>query len=294
MLVELKNIQSIGHAVYDIPETGITQIVGENSNGKSILIKAMAFIANSLIKDKEERETIIKDGMDSGIIKMSRNGMTLTVVVSRQRENCIYKLERSDGSTIQRTIREGGLEKIAEEFGWIAFDGRVCLQIFETFGIMPFVNNRLAGDYEIMDYIITDKVANAFIENYASETYPKFKEMVNTYSVTVENCDKMLASISIYDVEAYTEMLQRLNKYKHIVPFMKVCEPSKLPITKYFQYARLTPIEPLKLPVFRIIPELQPLRDLTNEVSNLNLALSGTCPTCGVNFKELEVHSHEV
>lgn len=288
MIVELINIQSIKKATYILEEKGITQITGDNSNGKSILIKAMSFVANTNIKDKDERESIINDNSTLGSITMERNNMRLKVVVSRARENCYYELTRSNGSVITRTIREGGLELLAEEFGWVAFDGNICLQIFETFGVMPFVNNRASSDYEIIDYIITDKVANDFIETYESITYPAFKKYASNLKSTVDNVERTLSSITFYDIPKHEDILYKLKNYQRNLEYIKICNVEKLPITKALKYVEINLINVVRLPIFKIIPLIEETISLSRLLDDYHLALNGKCPTCGTKLKDRE------
>lgn len=292
MKVKLLNIQSIKSAEYDLTEKGITQITGENSNGKSVLIKAMSFVANTHIKDKDERETIIKDDCPSGAIIMERQGMTLEVVVARIRENCYYKLKRATGEVITRTIREGGLEKLADEFGWTSFDGGVSLQIFETFGIMPFVNNRMSSDYEIVDYIITDKVASNFLENYEKVTYPAFKKFVSDLKHNIEVFQRNLDGITIYDIEKYENMLHRLKAFQRNINHLITYEPTRLPITKAFKYVNITPIKVNRLPIYKIAPSTPKVNSLLSFIIDLHTTMNGMCPTCGTKLKDREVCEH--
>lgn len=294
MEVSLTNVQAIKSATYVLEEQGITQITGENSNGKSILIKAMSFIANNLIGDAEERETIINDYSDMAIIKMERLGMSLTITVTRERDNCRYVLVRKNGESISRSIREGGLDKLAEEFGWISFEGNVCLQIFETFGVMPFVNNRPSGDYDIVDYIITDKVANNFVDSYENITYPKFRQYVSELNSTISTCDRELQGITFYSITEYEDVLASLKRFQHNLPYLSVVEPRRLPITNLLKFVELLEIHPKKLPIFWTPPQAPTMTSLYSEISRLSTASNGRCPTCGSGLKNMEVCHHEV
>lgn len=293
MRVELTNIQSIKSAVYELEEKGITQIIGENSNGKSILIKAMSFVANTHIKDAEEREVIINDSLDSGIITMNRDNMTLKVSIAREAANCRYELTRKNGEVISRTIREGGLEQLAEEFGWVSFEGNVCLQIFETFGIMPFVNNRVSGDYDIVDYIITDRVANNFVEAYNKITYPAFKQYVADLKSKVDSTQRILDGITFYDIDKYEDILYKLKSFQRNITHLKVFNPTKLPITKAFRYIEIEPIKVSRMPIYKVAPIAPTVKSLFLEIKDYYEALNGMCPTCGTGFKDNEVNINE-
>lgn len=311
MLVELVNIQSIRKGSYDIAEVGVTQIIGENSNGKSVLIKAMSFVANGKIEDQEERDAIINDNCEVGYIQMSRNGMTLLVCVARHRDNCYYKLTRADGTSITRTIRESGLDKIANEFGWVSFSGNICLQIFETFGIMPFVNSTATKDYELIDYVTTDKVANDFVETYEKETYPEFKSIVSSLKVKLETINQQLSSITIYDTEKYELILSRLKSYSRNIglintisitrlPITKAVkyidiEPinvTRLPITKAFKYIDILPIKVNKLPIINIVIECDVLSSLSSYIEDYTKSINGYCPLCNTKFIDMVDGGH--
>lgn len=294
MLVELTNIQSIPHAVYQLDEKGITQIIGENSNGKSIIIKACTFVTDTRIKDEDERRALLNWDANVGVIQMSREGMKLKVTVTMERENCRYELTRKSGEVISRTIREGGLEILADEFGWVTFEGNVCLQIFETFGIMPFVNNRETGDYEIIDYIITDKVANNFVDEYESQTYPAFKKYAGDLKAKVESSQRVLDGITFYDIQKYDDILFKLKKYQRNVAHLMVYTPTRLPITKAFKYIDVQPITPTRLPIYKVAPTVPTLKSLKSFVKDFYTAAQGLCPTCGTKFIDMEDHVHEV
>jgi energy-coupling factor transporter ATP-binding protein EcfA2 len=288
MKVELTNIQSIKHAVYEIEEKGVTQIIGENSNGKSIFIKACSFIANNKIKDEDKRDSIINDDVTHGIITMEREGVTLKATIYRESTNCVYELKRKDGTLIRRTIREGGLEELTEEFGWIAFDGNICLQIFETFGIMPFVNNRESSDYEIVDYIITDRVANDFVENYSKVTHPAFKDYLAKVKSKAEEAQRILDKITFYPIDKYEDILFKLKKYQRNVQHLKIVNPIKLPITKHFNYVPIEPIKLNRMPIYKIAPDCPNMVSLISYIKDYSEALNGFCPTCHTKFKEME------
>lgn len=293
MQVELTNIQAIAYAAYQLDEKGITQIVGENSNGKSILIKAISFVTNTRIKDEDERRAILNWNSSIGTITMYRNNVKLKVTVTIERENCRYELTRKDGSIITRTIREGGLEILADEFGWITFEGNVCLQIFETFGIMPFVNNRESSDYAIVDSIITDKVANNFIEEYEKQTYPEFKKYAGDLRAKIDSSQRVLDGITFYNIQQYEDMLFKLKRYQRNVSHLVTYIPTKLPITGAFKYIDIKPIKLTKLPIYKVAPLAPTLVSLSSFIKDFYTAAQGLCPTCGVKFIDKEVHIHE-
>ena len=61
MNIILRNIQSFKEAKYEFPETGLVQIIGDNSNGKSILMKAILSVVTLKILTDEDRQALIRD-----------------------------------------------------------------------------------------------------------------------------------------------------------------------------------------------------------------------------------------
>lgn len=98
---------------------------------------------------------------------------------------------------------------------------------------MPFVNNRESGGYAIIDYIITDKVANDFVDVYESQTYPAFKK--------------------------YEYILFKLKKYQRNIAQLITHTPTKLPITKAFKYIDIKPLIPNRLPIYIVAPPVPTL-----------------------------------
>lgn len=290
MRIILRNIQSISQAVYDIEETGITQITGDNSNGKSILIKAVMFVATCAISDAEERNTIINDKCNFGDIVMERNKSKLHVYITRERENCYYRYI-DDTIDIKRTIVEGGLNKLVEKFGWVVFDDNICLQVFETFGIMPFVNNRASSDYQIVDTIITDKMANLFVKQYETITFPLFRKYTSELKAKQDFIQSQLNSITVYDIDMYQDILYKLKKYQQNIQFLMTIEPKRLNISSVVKHVNLSSIEVKRLYIPRVFPVLIEVKNISVSMNEYVTALNGICPTCGTLLINVKIHT---
>lgn len=288
MRIELVNIQSIAHAVYDIPETGVTQIKGENSNGKSILIKAVAFVAKTLIEDAREREDLIKDGTSFGEIIMERGDFKLKVHIEKERLSSYYEFSNiKTGNSMKRNPREGGLEQIAEAFGFITFSKQVSLQIFETFGVMPFVNCTPAIDYQIMDYVISDEVGNDFVEKFTTITYPLFKEYVGRLKIKKEAAERQLENTTFYDIDKYQGIVDKLKSYYRNVSNLVYYEPTEIFVPTAVKYAEVPEYNPTEVPIIHLIEPLE-AKDITDELERYLRAVNGRCPTCNTRFVDMK------
>lgn len=285
--IELLNVHAIEHAVYELEESEVTVIYGDNSNGKSILFNAIAFVLNGLIKDETERKTLIRDNQTRACIRMERNGLTLDVVIEEERTNCKYILKRADGTIIERNLRTKGMDKLASEFGWILPIKDVNLQLFETFGVMPFVNNTPAGDYEIVEAIISDPVGDAFIEKYSTITHPKFKEYSKDFKNRLNALENELKAIVMYDVEYYEEQAKLMKKLLKNVQHLKVFKPERIKIPEKTLFYDVKCFTPKKVPVYYIVEPLTGHVSLGSLIDNLNEVLSGKCPTCGTELRDI-------
>ena len=134
MNIILKNVQSIKDAEYNLPDTGLVQIVGPNSAGKSILFRALSAVVTLGMMDNEKRNAIINDEADECIIFIKYKERALYVKLHRERNKCIVLLERGDGTQVKRFFRDGGIPELISEFGFATYShNSICLQLFETF-----------------------------------------------------------------------------------------------------------------------------------------------------------------
>ena len=302
MQVRLRNIQSIQCADYVFPETGVVQIAGANSNGKSILIKAVSAVATLKILDQDERDAIIRDGCQEGSIIMEYKGKVLVVTLNRERNLCMVGLQRVDGTQIKRTFRDKGIPELLHEFGFRCYnDNTICLQVYETFGQIPFVTTSTKVNAEIVKAITEDSVARTFLNNYKEITYKGMREQMKAYNDAIANKQRLKDTIVVFNHM----------KYQNFYDIMK----EKYNVLKYLDYIELDYINPpaCELEVIDVpnmdfdeipippevniinlsVPKLGYLQykdavevpgdvdDMLQEVEHLDSILEGRCPTCG-------------
>lgn len=299
MKIELKNIQSIKHAVYELPETGIVQIKGGNSNGKSILFKAISAVVTLGIMNNAKRKALINKHSDSGDIFMQHHNKTLYVALYRDRNSC--KVMYADGdNNIIRTFREGGIEKLIEAFGFSCYNkNSVCLQLYETFGPMPFVNTSDDVNGEIVTSVTEDSVAKKFIESYKTYTHPKATEYVKVLNKQIEQLERSKRNIVMYDWKKYEEMQKNISKHYEILKLAKLMQLEKVNVVPkllnvdiaelQLEKVNIVPkkalidIKPLILSKPKVVykPVELHLDKPTDLVHKMEQLLKGVCPTCG-------------
>lgn len=279
--VTLKRVQSIIDAEYDLEEEGITQITGDNSNGKSILFKALQFTALCQIKDKDQRAPIINDDSQDCDIILERNGYTLWNHAHRERDYCYYMLKRPDGTSITRNIREGGLEKLVDEFGFAVYgNNSVCLQVSDTFGLIPFVSESFGLNYEIVESIISDPTANAFVELYASRTFPKLKEYMASLKNQQSYQESLLKTITFYDdakLEFHKREMESLLKNLQCVRTLNV---EQIPFIENSSILEMVNLSLPMLPIVEMVEKIEPMESLEDLIVSFNSVKEGICPTC--------------
>ena len=306
MIIALQNIQSIKRATYDFGDKGVCVITGDNSNGKSIVFKAIGSIVNLRILDKEERESLINDFAEYGIILIKHLNQTLTFKVHRERNQCVMQLQRADGTTVQRTFREGGIKELIEEFGFCCYgDNSVCLQLYETLGLIPFVNtpNKING--EIVEDMTEDHIAKQFLVNYKETTHKVALEKLKNINLKIDSLKRVKESLVIYDYREYESYERRMQELYQKLQFLTTIKLSKLVVVPSTECVNLptlrlerlaippsinpvdvTPPILLKFEFIQLLPNRMNLSRLGDIISDLHQAEDGVCPTCGRSLVE--------
>ncbi len=301
MEIILKNIQSIENAVYSLPQKGLVQIVGDNSNGKSIIVKAIGAVVGLKILDEEERNALIRDTCSSGSITMMFNSKVLHTILDRERGKCAVYLMRENGEKIIRTFRDGGITELIHEFGFRCYSkNSVCLQLYETFGLMPFVNTSKTTNSEIVESITEDNVAKTFLNNFKNFTHPKAREQIKALNRDIDNLQRTKDAMLLFNYMKYDEYHKKLLEYynllKHLQPIC-IQAISIPPIVKTYEVRRLDVkklamvpivktigIKPLRLKrqmFLSIIPTLTEIWNIGHIIEHLVEIRNGKCPTCG-------------
>lgn len=289
MKISLVNIQSFKEALYDLPDTGLVQILGDNSNGKSVVGKVLKFIAAGEIKVEKERASLIRDTEQYGFVTIEYKNKFLIFRIDRELSGCIVQLKRENGEVIRRTVREGGIQELVYEFGFRVYNaGAVALQVYETLGIIPFVNTTAAANYEMVETITTDSTANRFVKNYREITSKEFSKEVKNYKTILEEIQSMQKSLHVYDVEAYKKMRDKLVEMYAVLEHLTGVEISKIKIPPNVKILDIPVLNLKKLPVVKVIFHMENLPDMTETIKALNEVKQGRCPTCGRLFLEKE------
>ena len=279
--VTLRRVQSIMDAEYELEEEGITHITGDNSNGKSVLFKALQFVALCQIKDKEQRAPIINDDSQDCDIILERNSYRLWCHAHREREYCYYTLTRPDGTSITRNLREGGFEQFVDEFGFAVYGkNSICLQVSDTFGLIPFVSESFGLNYEIVESIVADNTANAFVELYQTVTFPKLKEYIASVRNQLSYNESLLKTITFYDDAKLAYFKREMESLLENLQCVSPLDIEPIPFMENSYILEIGTLNLPMLPIVEMIEKIEPIESLEDLINSFNSVKEGICPTC--------------
>lgn len=277
--VLLKNFKGFKEAKYEFDDTGLVQVTGANSNGKSILHNAIAFIARKEFLSPKMRDTNIHWGENEAIIAIEYRGKMLIAKICREADECVFKLIREDGESVIRHIREG-VGPLIEEFGLATYNkDDICLQVFETHRAIPFAGSTPATLYEIIDDITTDKNAQAFLENYSTVTHKRLKEHINSYNERIKSLN---SSINMVVVDDYEKLEAFVTKAEGLADILRKLKPVKIIKSKVLPKMNIIPWQAgklIKTPYVKVYTTAE-LINAKQLITNINIIKEGRCPTC--------------
>lgn len=215
--VKLKNIQAIGDCSIIIEDNSITEFTGDNSNGKSVLSKVIERLVSGDIRNKAIRNSLIKDGYDTGNITMLNNEKGLNIVLTRESSSCILSYNsniKDDTKWIARQLSDADfLSKAIYAFGFRSYNnGDICLQLAPTFGVIPFVTTSGSVNQEIVNDITVDRIADEFLNSFKTITFPTFKNKVSDLKLKIDKNEELLNSLEVVDWKRYKSIGEKLSE----------------------------------------------------------------------------------
>lgn len=289
--IVMKNLQAIKEAYILIKDNTIVEFVGDNSNGKSILAKTLQYILSGDIKDKDTRRALINDNAEQAQLVITWNEKMLGFVITEafNTSGFVYQKNRFDENSkiIQRTISEGGLDKVLYDFGFRTYaGGDICLQLHPTWGQIPFITTSGKVNEEIVSDIITDKIADNFIESFSKITYPEFQRQFKMKKAQLEDRKKVLANMKDYDYEAFGRLAEEMKEIRDIISEYEYSEMKRPIIPPQIDFIDLGPARFLRPSGMDCAPICGYLTRPTKTLHTFVEINNGVCPTCKRPFFE--------
>lgn len=279
--IYVKNVQAIDEYTFKFPDHGIVQFRGNNSNGKSILGKIVSRAVLQMLAYDDKRLPLIQDHKESAILSISCNKRSLVVNIDKDINKTFYGLIRENGEKVIRHIREGGISEILREFGFVVYGKNlVCLQICETFGLMPFINTPDTLNGEIVNSVTTDRPSEQFLENYQI-TFKEAKSRLNVYKRDEDLCDNAISSRQLKDITGYAELIERAKavKEKHSY-LLHIPQITVQPFPKMeFSIKKVSALDIIEMPIQ--LHKVNSIYSLDKQIVDMEKIKRGKCPTCG-------------
>lgn len=291
--IVMQNLQAIASAEVEIEERSITEFVGNNSNGKSILAKVIQAITSGDIRRKEVRQALIKDGTSQAVFAIGTETQQMAVVLGEEIKDCsivyIPQVGNPDKFLTRALSDKQACDTILHKFGFRVYaQGDICLQLSPTFGAIPFITTSGTVNGEIVTDIITDKVAQEFLDSFKSITFPTFRTKLNNARREKEQIENFMATVAHYDWQEYERLAQRMSYLLQVIDNYKFITVDDIDIPPLgFKLMPTPEVKDLLLPLRYVTAPV--ISNLDTELDELIAVYNGVCPTCGRRFFEHEV-----
>lgn len=304
----LVNIQSHQDTTIEVPRTGMVRFVGENNEGKSVLVKIFDATVSATLHRKETRLTLINDDSEEGYFIVEKyEGEKLTVRVHREAAYTFYLLEVPGKDPIKRYLADKGLDELVQRFGFhYNKDREMSLHVYNTYDQLIMVTTSRVTNFDILDEAITDRGAQRALE-VLTKTKDDVDNLYKNLSIKIGNSQSAIAALVVHDVER-EEMFKK--KAKLFRQYLKVLTVPTLPDVK--GYPDLTNVRLLDtsgvesslvdlkdnydslLNSYRVLQGLGDITDASYQITKMREAVDAIakeeCPTCGRGW-EVCVHA---
>jgi len=284
--VRLLNIQSHIDTLLDFPETGIIRIYGDNSNGKSVMVKVLwAGISNEITKPKCRSSLIRRGNMYGEALYERYDGMKLKMHVHHEAAQTYCELEVPGEPLIRRYLADKTIPELVDRFGF-HYNGshEISVNIHRDEDPLLFTSTKHGINYDLMDSTMSDKYAEHTLQEL-ERLQAEDKQTKKIISTNLEISKGSLATLTLYDIEAETRDKQRL---EYLAYNLSRCETKVIPMVTappvVHSYKITSPMPVLCYP--KIYVPLGTIPDILGIVQELLSLKSNICPTCGHTFKE--------
>lgn len=295
--VELDKIHAIDYAVIEFGKNGIVEFTGDNSNGKSALSRAIKYITSGSIRDKEMRNNLIKDGCDEGKILFAKGNEALGFILRRDSIDsvCVYTpdiVAQRPEETIVRSLTDTGYQELVYKFGFRTYaKGEICLQLFPTYGSIPFVTTNGRTNNEILADITEDRVAQEFIENYEKITAPAFRSRHKTLQQQELSYQTLINSCTKYDYNEYKRLSMEIGAIVAAIGKYQYYEIAEIPIPPNVEIIDVPRYHIPEVPIVRFYPIKSRIEDGSQLIIDYENAMNNRCPTCLRLLTEVDVYA---
>lgn len=280
-----RNLQNHKEVVVDLPPTGLVCFTGQNSNGKSVIVKATKFWVTGQIAKPRIRASLVNRDSSFGEIEYTRGDDVVLLLHTARQANLTYaKLTVPGEEPIVRYLADKSYKELISKFGWHfdAEDG-ITLNIAEAEEAMLFYKTSNKINAHLLETATSDSTANKAAEVFeavlkdARYYRDQFVGQVNMLSST-------LHELQVEEVQPLIDLREKLGYlYRNLsaVYFPNIPEIQPVPKVSYIDiYDPMLPA--MRYP--RIIDISCNIPDIVPVAKELQVLKEHRCPTCGRGF----------
>ena len=280
-----RNIQNHKEVVINLPPTGLVVFTGQNSNGKSVIVKTTRTILNGGIRKPRQRSSLINRNATFGeIVYVRDDGVRLTVHITRESSTNWIKWEDTITEPIVRYLSDKSYPELLQRFGWHYDENTgISLNIAEEEDSLLFYKTNNRTNNSIIETATCDTHANKVAEVFENT----IKETRQFRDSSVQQANAMRSTLHDLVVEDTTELVLKLNKARRLLKNLEALYIPTIPEIKAVPNVKYVEVYNPSLPIVKYprivqvsfdIPDIKPIWD------ELNILKQNKCPTCGRGF----------
>lgn len=284
--IKTHNIQSHRDITVDLPETGLIRFSGENSNGKSVINKALTSIASDAIRRPAKRKSLITRGCEYGEVTLTRSDdVVLYFRIHLEAAQTFAELRNGD-NVIRRYLADKTIPELVSYFGIHYSDtAERSLNFSDADDALLFYKTSHGANDALLQTSIRDtKAESSLVE---------LTRVVKETKQVQTNLEKQLAiaeagkeALVVYNIAEEEEKKNKCDRYAYILEHLEPMQP----------LAKLE-APPSRKPI--IVPTLQLFKLHKPKCINITLELDenimqigeemeemkrGVCPVCKKRF----------
>lgn len=279
--IHTKNLQSHKDTLVELPETGIVAFTGNNSNGKSVIVKVLNAILSNDISKPKERRTLINKDVFCGSMELTRyDGVSLYVNIHVEAAQTYAELRVPGNDPVRRYLADKAIPELVREFGLhYNKEHEVSLNVHNDDDKFLFVNTKHAANYAALNAALTD--------DYAEESLVHLEETLKACKADIKSIESELStqqcivdSLTTCDEEMCETIIKQLMFIAANIKHLPSTPCPKVPlIPDVITMKEMAPIRKVEFPLVISLPVLRQ-NDLEQKANDVNDVLKGVCPTC--------------
>ena len=282
-----KNLQNHKEVVIDLPPTGLIVFTGNNSNGKSVIVKVTKALISGTIRKPRKRANYVNRNSQFGEITYVRDDNTvLKLHLTREAATTYVSYQEPDKEPIVRYLADKNYTELVYRFGW-HYDPStdISLNIAEADTALLFYKTPNKANSSILETATSDIAANAVIDKFGT-TLSELRTLRDNYNAQIRHYETTMRDLQVEDTEPLCQLKDLYEKvYRNLSAFYFPNIPEIKPVPKvHFANIYIPQIPEVKYPplldISCSIPDITPIWQELEELRNRR------CPTCGRRFED--------